>query len=60
MTVINFKEEYNFCINIQNYVMNLEFKNFAQTNWSMSENEIEFCLMYDRKFDAENQFECID
>ena len=40
--------------------MNLEFKNFAKPNWSINENTIEFYLMYDREFDAENKFKFID
>ena len=40
MTINNFKEEYNFCISLQNSVMNLTFQNYAKTKWVISENKI--------------------
>ena len=40
MALNNSKEEYNHCIDLQNSVMNLEFKNFARINWNISKNRV--------------------
>ena len=56
MAINNFKEEYNFCILLQNSVMTLTFQNYAKTKWVMSENKIEFTLVYDKQLDVDNKF----